>query len=276
MLLLRPIHFRPVYFQLMFFAQGDTRILDTRDEHLREVEDDVFYRASFFHSRNILTFLRILECSDFVFFRIGCAYRFPGHDALSVNFVTKDFPGAKFQRAYSLVAQFFQVFHERTQRITVRDNQHVFPRGEFRQDVPGVVRHYTVVDIFHRLAALDGMIPTAPDALELFVANLFFHFPLVLARMNAVAAFVERGVALRLVREPERRLYFMPCLVRSLEHRDVHAVHADIFDGLTRAARFFETFFREIHIRLPRPFAELVPLRDAVSDQNEVCHTNSS
>src|SRR3989344_3904395 len=59
MFLLCPIHFRAFYFQLMFFAQSDTRILDTRDEHLREVENNVFYRAFFFHSRNILIFLRI-------------------------------------------------------------------------------------------------------------------------------------------------------------------------------------------------------------------------
>src|SRR3990167_10169369 len=41
MLFLRPIHFRTFYFQLMFFAQGDTRILDTGDKHLGEVENNV-------------------------------------------------------------------------------------------------------------------------------------------------------------------------------------------------------------------------------------------
>src|SRR3989344_1212927 len=41
MLLLCPIHFGPLNLQLMLFAQSDTRILDTRDEYLREVENNV-------------------------------------------------------------------------------------------------------------------------------------------------------------------------------------------------------------------------------------------
>src|SRR3989344_1920115 len=176
-LLLRPVHLRAFYFQLVFFAQSDTRILDTGDEHLREVEDDMYYRASFFHSRNILTFLRILECSDFVFFRVRRSDAFAGHVALSVNFVTKDFPRPEFERGHRVISEPLQVFYERAQRITVRDNEHVFSRFEFGENAVCVVRHYAVVDIFHGLTALDGMVPTAPDALEFFVANLFFHFP---------------------------------------------------------------------------------------------------
>src|SRR3989344_3549901 len=50
MLLLSPIHFRAFYFQLVFFAQGDTRILDTRDKHLREVKNNVLYGSSVLHT----------------------------------------------------------------------------------------------------------------------------------------------------------------------------------------------------------------------------------
>src|SRR3989344_6478955 len=156
-LLLRPVHLRAFYFQLVFFAQSDTRILDTGDEHLREVENYVLYRASFFHSRNILTFLRILECSDLPSFCVCRTDLLFLYLAIFVHFIYVGFPDPYLDVCDLFRRELFQVLHQRPQRITVGHDDNVLTLPQIFKNVRTIRRRDPRMSLFETFPAGYGM-----------------------------------------------------------------------------------------------------------------------